>query len=377
MILFFSDTHLGIKTHSIKEPGGLVTAEQEARNALNAIYERAKQDDVDMVVFGGDMFHTPHPTTKNIAFLTQWIHRMDALGKPFYLITGNHDVSMHSNSMIFVHELELENIWLLDVDTNHGTTWGEWDVWFIPYLPFETSKDRNAPTYEALLRVVENCKNKSIIVAHVYDSDVKVGSESTMISRFTETIDFDYFKQKKVILLLGHAHRYQCYNKKNNMRVIYPGSLFYHDLADANQDKGYVLIEPDGGHIFEKIMGLREFVSYEIPENEDILGYFKGFRMPTNRVVFVTTISDKKVDETALGELLDTKGCKLENVRYKKAKNNKSSIEIQVDSIDPFKVLNTYLVDKLKKEDRWNLLSKISILGNEFLEKAGGVQDEV
>ncbi len=315
MILSFSDVHLGIKTHSIKENDGLVTAEHEARKALACIYDRATKDDIDGIIFCGDMFHTPHPTTKNIRFLVRWVQKMDKLGKPFYLITGNHDVSMYSNSMTFLHELELNNTWLLEnldmdavnSDAYHGLNWNGWEVHFIPYLPFETSKDRYGPTYEALLTIMEKCSNKSIIVAHVYDSDVRVGSESTMISRFTETIDFDYFGPKQVILLLGHAHKYQIYNKKNGMRIIYPGSIFYHDLADANQEKGYVLIEPDGGCIFEPIPNLREFVSYEIPENEDVLEYFKGFRMSPNRLVFVTTVRNEKIDEEALGTLLEAK----------------------------------------------------------------------
>jgi DNA repair exonuclease SbcCD nuclease subunit len=379
MILVFSDTHLGIKTHSVIEPDGLSTAEHDARIALNQIYTRAKEDDIELVIFCGDMFHTSHPTTKNIEFFIDWIQRMNDLGKPICLIVGNHDVSAYSHSMVFLCEMPLRNVTLVATSLC-AFQGGGGLLHCVPYLPFETGKDKSGPTFQALSACFSACTNNSIIIAHVYDSDVKIGSESTMISRFTETIDFDKFQgAKNILLLLGHAHKQQMYDKKNGMKVVCPGSLFYHDLSDVDQNKGYALVDIVNNEYrvtFEKIEGIREFVSYSVSEGEDALDFFNAFRMSPNKLVFVKSTSRKKYDENKLRELLKSKGCILDSVRYNTTTKKENEIIISFTTLDKYALFREDASLRLQKRGEPQNLDMILSRGNKYLEEAGMVKNK-
>jgi len=381
MILSFSDVHLGIKTYSIQNDVGLATAEVEARIALDAVYTRASQPDIDLITFTGDMFHTSHPTTENIKYFIGWIQRMNSLGKPLIMIPGNHDVSVYSNSMIFTHEQDLKYVHFIDQEDStrpfnksyyRWATGGEdmWDIYALPYLSFDTTKDKNGPTFDLVKNVLSECGDKTIIMAHVYDTDVTVGSESMMISRFTETIDFGEFDQKDVIMILGHAHKHQHYVKKNGIRVIFPGSLFFHELTDVDQEKGYVLISDTGECQFEAIKGIREFVSFKIPDNEKAVDFFSSFRLSSNKFIFATASDEQTIDEVELREFLESKGCGFDRVRYKKAEEIKdNAVDVDLVGMNPLSQFRDY-IDKTNPD----LIEEVKSMGCTYLEKAGGIQ---
>lgn len=190
-----------------------------------------------------------------------------------------------------------------------------------------------------------------------------------MISRFTETIDFGEFDQKEVIMVLGHAHKFQTYIKANGMRVVFPGSIFFHELTDVDQEKGYVLIDESGNCTFEAIKGIREFVSYKVPNDMNAVEFFNGFRVPSNKFVFVSASEDNVVNEVELRGLLESKGCGFDRVRYKKAKDmDLTKVDVEFTDSNPLTQFTDF-IDKKNPE-----LDEVKRIGCEYLEKAGGVK---
>lgn len=298
MILHFSDPHLGIKSYSYQENGGLYTAEKDTRTALEYIYTRAAKPDIDLITCGGDLFHTNQPTTENIRYMIYWIHKMDSLGKPFYIITGNHDTSMYSNSIIFSKELSVKNVVLLCKDSDlykvHSIKWNGWDIKFIPYIPNIYSKKKDHIVNDYLIETINFSSEKTIIVSHIQESSAKLGSEAQMVSHGVRLIDTDFIEDKKIHLLLGHIHKHQIYYK-NKIQVVYPGSTTYMDTNDINSNKGYCIISPDMEVTFEPIEGIRKFNYYYIPKDEDPINYFSNLRILENQVVFIKH-NCKKID---------------------------------------------------------------------------------
>jgi len=375
-ILVFSDVHLGIKTHSIYESDGLTTAEHEAIKALEAVYERATQPDIDMLICCGDIFHTTHPTSINVLYLISWLNKIESLNKPFYFITGNHDSGIYSNSLIYTRELQLKNSALLDTlfpDENSVwcIQWENWDIYFIPFVANISSKDTEGPVYNAIQKVVNYIKRPSMIVTHVYDSEVVIGSEANMISRFVETLDFGELDRSDIILLLGHAHRQQMYKKRNGINVVYPGSLFYHDLNDCNQEKGYAIVSPDGTVSFESIDNIRKFVYYKISQEQDAVELIRNMRIRDNSHVFLLVESDSRIDESNLREVLKNKNCTLGDVRYKSPnlENALSGIVVDRDNLQPVQLFKEHLKMLLEQKQESDKFDRVVRTGISYLEK--------
>jgi DNA repair exonuclease SbcCD nuclease subunit len=370
-ILGFSDVHLGDRSNSVQGKDGLSITEKEARMAMEAVYERARQSDIDLLICSGDIYHTSHPTAKNIEYLIDWLHRINDLGKPLYIITGNHDSGVYSNSILFIKQLRLNNVCLNDniLDSAPNIMWKGWSIYFVPFISSSTAKDKTGPIYQHVKDVLSTCKEHSIIVTHVYDSDVVAGSEATMIARFTETIDFDAFPKKDVIMLLGHAHRNQIYTKKNGIRVCYPGSLYYANKDDANQTKGYVVITQQGGIAFEAIAGLRAFVSYTVPEGQDAIEFINSIRIGQNKTVFLTVTQKDRINETALRESLADRGSTLGKIKYLTPNSALTNISIDIEDKDHYKVLSDFLKSYLIESGKMDKWDKIFHAGKTYLEQ--------
>jgi DNA repair exonuclease SbcCD nuclease subunit len=288
MILFFGDVHLGQKFYSSITNDGLYTAELDTRNALEEILIRASKPDIDLIIIGGDYFHTSHPTTNNIEWAIDWFYRLDELGKQVLLIPGNHDASMYSSSLVFLHELKLKNTKLIDNRDSdfYSYKWNEWLIKFVPYFPNKTLQDKDAFINFNISNVISDVNENTIIVSHIQERSAKLGSESRMIAKGVQIFDAASDLQHNTIILTGHIHARQIY-KKNNIVVVYPGSLTNIDYSDVSLEKGYCLVEPDGNIIFENLKTIRGFSYYDVPENQDILEYFYSQRMLLNQVAFI------------------------------------------------------------------------------------------
>lgn len=373
MILAFADIHLGIKSYSSYNSKGLSTAENEARASLEEIYLRSLKPDISMICCLGDFFHTNQPSTENISFAISWFHKMDSLNKPFFVIPGNHDAAMYSNSLIFLNSLKLENTRLLTKKEglDFSYIWKSWNLKFIPYSYSDTMKNKEDSLYSEIENAIVSSSEKTIIFSHIQETTAKLGSEAIMISKGVDILNLDNIHHTKDIFLVsGHIHRHQIY-KKGFMTVCYPGNTFYQDASDCNQSKGYITINELGNITFEKLKSIRKFISFYIPKTTNYLDLISSRRIEKNSVIFLSLEQEKDMQvQDKILEVLTKKNCLLGNINWEQSEDSVSIPKFKFEYTDPYKIFeesissNEDLTSSVKKD----LLSK----GFFYLDQATG-----
>ena len=91
-LLHTADIHLGAKTYGRRDPEtGLNTRLLDVRRSLEAVVQRALDDEVDAFLFCGDAYHTADPTPTQQQIFAECLQPLADAGIPIVLIIGNHD----------------------------------------------------------------------------------------------------------------------------------------------------------------------------------------------------------------------------------------------------------------------------------------------
>lgn len=88
-----SDLHMGYRATRRANDQGINIREADGYVTLHHIISGALKEKVDAVLISGDVFHTPHPTIKEIIFIQNQLRRLSDAGIKIYILAGNHDVS--------------------------------------------------------------------------------------------------------------------------------------------------------------------------------------------------------------------------------------------------------------------------------------------
>lgn len=273
-ILHLSDIHIGSGfCHGRVNPlTGLNTRLEDFVKTLSLCIDRALNDRVDLVLFGGDAFPnaTPAPYVQE-AFAHQFRRLVDA-GIPTVLLVGNHD--QHSQglggaSLNIYRTLAVPGFVVGDTLTTHriSTRHGDIQIITLPWLTRSTLMTRqetqgsslaevNLLLTERLQVVIEGEIRRldpsipTVLLAHLMADNASLGAERLLavgkgftlpLSLLTRSC-FDY-------VALGHVHKHQNLNKSNDPPVIYPGSIERVDFSEEKEDKGYVMIELEKGKV--------------------------------------------------------------------------------------------------------------------------------
>ena len=273
-ILHLSDIHIGSGfCHGRVNPlTGLNTRLEDFVKTLSLCIDRALNDHVDLVLFGGDAFPnaTPAPYVQE-AFAHQFRRLVDA-DIPTVLLVGNHD--QHSQglggaSLNIYRTLAVPGFVVGDTLTTHriSTRHGDIQIITLPWLTRSTLMTRqetqgsslaevNQLLTERLQVVIEgeirrlNPSIPTVLLAHLMADNATLGAERLLavgkgftlpLSLLTRSC-FDY-------VALGHVHKHQNLNKSNDPPVIYPGSIERVDFSEEKEDKGYVMIDLEKGKV--------------------------------------------------------------------------------------------------------------------------------
>lgn len=273
-ILHLSDIHIGsgFSHGRINSATGLNTRLEDFVNTLSLCIDRALNEPVDMVIFGGDAFPdaTPPPYVQE-AFAAQFRRLVDA-DIPTVLLVGNHD--LHSQgiggaSLNIYRTLGVPGFVVGDTLTTHHiqTRNGKVQVITLPWLTRSALMTRketaglsmaevNQLLTERLQVVLEgeirrlNPDVPTVLLAHLMADNAMLGAERLLAvgKGFTLPLSlltrpcFDY-------VALGHVHCHQNLNKSNDPPVIYPGSIERVDFSEEKEDKGYVMVEIEKGTV--------------------------------------------------------------------------------------------------------------------------------
>lgn len=241
--LHIADLHLGRRL-------GNISLLEDQRQILMEIAALAKG--CDAVLIAGDVYNRAQPGSEALRLAGDFMSRLNAMGKPVYVVAGNHD----GPEVVDYCGDVLRKTGIYAAGAFEGSlrrhvlrdAWGEIHIYLMPFikpihvrtaLPEETP-ETFAEAVEAVLRRTELDPNvRNVLVAHQYVAGAEVcDSEERAIGGLDQVPaalfeGFDY-------VALGHLHSPQ---KLLGGRVRYSGSPLKYSLSEERQRKGALIVE--------------------------------------------------------------------------------------------------------------------------------------
>ncbi|MFM7384318.1 MAG: exonuclease subunit SbcD, partial [Microcystaceae cyanobacterium] len=294
-VLHLSDIHLGSGfSHGRINPAtGLNTRLEDFIHSLSLCIDRAIQEPVDLVLFGGDAFPdaTPPPYVQE-AFAAQF-RRLADVQIPTVLLVGNHD--QHSQgaggaSLSIYRTLAVPGFIVGDRLTTHliPTLNGDIQVMTLPWLTRSTLLTRPEteglsleeinnlliqklqPALEGEIRQL-NPQLPTILLAHLMADRATLGAERLLAVGKGFTIPLSLLIRPELdYVALGHVHKHQNLNPSNNPPIVYPGSIERVDFGEEKEKKGYIYLEIEKGKVNWQFCPLpaRPFLTIEVNVTE-------------------------------------------------------------------------------------------------------------
>ena len=294
-VLHLSDIHIGsgFSHGKVNPETGINTRLEDFVSTLKICIDRAINEEVDLVLFGGDAFPdaTPPPYVHE-AFASQFRRLADAR-IPAILLVGNHDQHSQGSggaSLSIYRTLVVPGFIVGDIITTHrlDTKGGAIQIITLPWLNRSTLLTRPEteglgmaevnemliaklqPVLEAEIRRLDP-QVPTILLAHLMADRANLGAEKFLAVGKGFTIpmsmlvrsEFDY-------VALGHVHKHQNLNPSNDPPVVYPGSIERVDFSEEKEDKGYVLLEVEPDRVEWEFCTLpaRPFLTIELDVSE-------------------------------------------------------------------------------------------------------------
>ncbi len=248
---------------------GLSSRLSDFLSALDQLVDYAIESQVDLIVFCGDAYKSREPSQTQQREFAKRINRLSTSDIPIFLLVGNHDlpnaIGRATTTEIF-DTLTVKNVYVASRPDIHTipTRSGPVQIVALPWLRRSallsseqhknlTIDQLNDQAREVLTNIITAKAAEldptlpSILAAHVWVTEARIGSERLMTIGQEHTLlvsnvanpAFDY-------VALGHIHRHQVLHE--NPPVVYAGSLERVDFSEADDDKGFYVvdIEPDG-----------------------------------------------------------------------------------------------------------------------------------
>jgi DNA repair exonuclease SbcCD nuclease subunit len=238
-LLIFSDLHgHNFRPYSEVLSNGRNSRFQDILNVLENIYQVCKNQKVDGVLFGGDLFHARsvlNVSTFNDTY--EAIAKIKTVVKFFVMVVGNHD---QSNKLGTIHSTKTFNA---IVDVIDRPMWimesvGEENIYILG-VPFSDNKEGIIQSIQEATNE-KNCPdletNSSVLLGHFGVSGAEPGANFVLRASDLPTIpdlEPDLFSQ----IFLGHYHMYQ----ELIPNVRYVGAPLQHNWGDCGQQRSVTL----------------------------------------------------------------------------------------------------------------------------------------
>ena len=237
-LLIFADTHLGfdfpVNPRIQRRRRGPDFFEK-----FRAILREAKNEKVDFVVHGGDLFFRSKLPPKIIDLVYHDLFEFAHHGIPLYIVPGNHERSLLPQSLFLghpnIHVFDVPKTFLFETENIKvglsGFPCVRYDIKsnFVKILP------NIDPNHDIKLL----CMHQTVEGAQVEHFTFRAGQDVIPMRDIPPHFD---------AVLSGHIHRKQILRKfidraQTYLPVIYPGSVERTSFAEKNEPKGYFIIE--------------------------------------------------------------------------------------------------------------------------------------
>lgn len=231
----------------VGDPHAQVSDLEEMNLLMDFIEQKAKREDVDSVIFLGDLFHNHN--LLRLEVIDFWQTRLKKLSeiKPVIALVGNHDTRGNIEQEWTLNSLttikNINNVTVVSIPQII-------DGW--AYIPYTQNNDLFVSTAKEL-----NEKSKMLVCHQTFDGSVfdngmyaPDGIDPTLLNGF-ETI------------ISGHIHKHQAFSN-----VVYVGTPRWMGIADANENKGIWLTDGSSFEIIETDEILPKVVQIELTDDE-------------------------------------------------------------------------------------------------------------
>lgn len=241
-LLFLADTHLGLDAPLRPRVQRRRRGEDFFANYLKAL-EPALQQEVDLLLHGGDMFFRSQVPPTIVAQAFEPLLRIADSGIPVFLVPGNHERSNIPRSLLETHSgIIVFDQPLTRVVTLNGcriALAGFPHVRRNPRLQFKNQLERTG-WRSAAADIHLLCMHQAVEGAQVGVQNFTFRSGEEVISGVDIPAGFD-------AVLSGHIHRHQVITKDLagrtlNAAVYYSGSTERTSFAERNEEKGYSIL---------------------------------------------------------------------------------------------------------------------------------------
>ena len=242
-ILFLADTHLGfdlpVKPRIERRRRGhdfLANYATALRPALNG--------QVDLVVHGGDVFNRSRPVPSLAYQAFEPLTRVADKGVPVFIVPGNHErgrlphvrFAQHPG----IHIFDEPNTFVVEV---RGVR--------VALTGFPSERDAVRVRFTELLQATrwrELPADVRLLCLHQCIEGSSVGPGNYTFTTAPDVIRCADIPSGFEAVLSGHIHRHQVLTRDLrgralNAPVLYPGSIERTSIAEADEDKGFLIVE--------------------------------------------------------------------------------------------------------------------------------------
>jgi len=290
-ILYFTDTHFSYQRPKYRIDDFLETQ----INKLQQIQQIIKDEKIELVIFGGDMFHSYQPHN---VILGEVLHEFLKFDRLIFAIMGNHDLIGYNHNALPETGLgvmcKAGAAQLIKQETK-----------FIPknnpeltMFAIHYRKQQDLSTYDLKLEK-DKVYGTKIIVSHDMITPTTQKYESILIKDVAETTNAD-------IILCSHYHG-SFLEKVNKTWFINPGALVRRKITDADHKPQVTIIEID-----KKIK--IDFIPLVTKKNNEIFNIEAMDKIKAKKVNledFITLLKETRIKDTDIDKHIDRLGEKL------------------------------------------------------------------
>lgn len=349
--IVLSDIHLNLWAY-----GDAEDRLDDQIDAIDHTLQRAVEENVDAVLWTGDIFHTQGQVHTEVLRRLYGVLRtyQDELRDITIFLPGNHDMVYRNNSQ--AHALDFLSAFG-HLPYLGGGTWGAFylknmpPIWAFPYTDVEEDLRR-------WLALFTN-RDGDLLLMHQGVRGVEFQSKGFVLD---EGLAADMIPPSVFHAFVGHCHSMR--RVSSNMTV--PGALQQHNFGDAGDPRGYLIAEySDSGLTFQQVkVGSTVFV--DVPYDQDLTKLkervlHERADSPTD-FLRIVDVPVSKVDEVRAW----TKGLTTNDIKITTCSEAQVPLQVQQNEIGDIEALLT----RFSREN--NVDAEVLKVGHEILQGASG-----
>lgn len=265
-ILHTADIHLGITTYGRLNPAtGLNTRLEDFQRSFEFMVKQALDEEVDLFLFCGDAFRNPDPSPTEQMIFAECLRLLAERGIPIALLVGNHDHPVtfgRASSIDIFRYLEGQaQVFRRPEVATFQTKQGPLQLIALPWpvrsqlLTREEYRQKSAAEVREVIehlyaeyvqKAVEQLDPSlpTVLAGHFSVQGAELsGSERTSLIAHEPKFTVGQLTLPPIdYVALGHIHRHQNLNP-GGIPVVYSSSLERVSFREANDPKGFVLVE--------------------------------------------------------------------------------------------------------------------------------------